>query len=114
MSILTISLAAGDAGPVMVLSGETDITTVRELTDALNAQMTDGVRRLTIDISALRFADTASIRALVLSARSLNERGGALELLNPSAALASALALMGVEHIFSIRTQTSQPGPDNT
>lgn len=114
MSILTISLADGKSGPVVILSGETDWTTVSELTDALSAQVATGTRHLTIDISALRFADTASIRALAVTARTLNGRGGALELLNPTTALAATLELMGVEPMVTIRADGSQPAPDST
>ena len=39
MGLLEISVAAGEVGPVLMLSGEADLTTVTELTEALTAQL---------------------------------------------------------------------------
>jgi anti-anti-sigma regulatory factor len=51
---LEISVAASEAGPVLTLSGEADLTTVAELTGALTAQLAIGARHLTVDLSRLR------------------------------------------------------------
>src|SRR5690348_10653428 len=80
VNLLNIHVAAGDAGPVMMLSGEADITNVDQLEDALNAQITAGARILTVDLSGLRFADSTAIVALVQAARTLKARGGRLDL----------------------------------
>ena len=66
MSMLEISVATGEAGPVMALSGEADLTSAAALSEALAAQVSGGARHLTVDVSGLRFADSASVRALVL------------------------------------------------
>jgi len=50
---------------------------VAELTEALTAQLADGAPHLTVDLSRLRFADSAVIRALVLADRTLKKRGAA-------------------------------------
>ena len=42
MGLLEISVAVGEAGPVLTLSGEADLTTVTELTEALTAQLASG------------------------------------------------------------------------
>ncbi len=76
MGLLEISVADGEAGPVLILSGEADLTTVAALTDALSAQLAAGARHLTVDLSRLRFADAAVIRALVRAGRRLKGRGG--------------------------------------
>ena len=83
MSTLEISVAAGEAGPVMTLSG--------------------GAQHLTVDVSELRFADSASIRALVLAGRTLKDRGGALLLVRPQPVLARLLILMGVDHVITVQ-----------
>ena len=61
-----------------MLSGETDIATVAELSELVTAQLAGGTVHLTIDVSGLSFADSASVRVLVLAARTLKERGGGL------------------------------------
>lgn len=67
MGLLEVSVAAGDSGPVVILSGEADLTNAAELSDALTAQVSGGARHLIVDVSGLRFADSAAIRALVLA-----------------------------------------------
>jgi anti-anti-sigma factor len=103
VSQLEVSVAAGDSGPVVVLSGEADLTTVAGLSDVLTAQVAGGAQHLTVDVCELRFADSASIRALALAARTLKDRGGVLELLRPRPIVARALSLMGVDKVITVR-----------
>jgi anti-sigma B factor antagonist len=103
VGLLEISVAAGAAGPVLTLSGEADLTTADELTEALAAQLATGARHLTVDLSRLRFADSAVIRALVLADRTLKKRGGGLALAHPQRVVARALSLLGVDQAIEIR-----------
>ena len=103
MSLLEISVAAGEAGPVLTLCGEADLTTVAELTEALTAQLAIGTRHLTVDLSRLRFADSAAVRALVLADRTLKKRGGGLALAYPQPVVARALSLLGVDQAIEMR-----------
>jgi len=105
-SPLTAWVAAGESGPVIVLSGEADLTCAGQLSALITAQLSRGTRQLTIDVSELRFADSASIRTLVLAARTLRERGGSLVLLRPRQPVARVLTLTGAEQMFTIRGQT--------
>jgi anti-sigma B factor antagonist len=101
-SMLKASVAAGRSGPVITLYGEVDLTTAAQLSALLSAQLSDGVQELTIDVSRLRFADSASIRALVLVAKTLKERDGSLVLLHPQRSVAKVLELTGAEQMFTI------------
>jgi anti-anti-sigma factor len=94
-------------GPVVTLSGEADVTTVAELSEALTAQLASGARHLTVDLSGLRFADSAVIRELVMAGRKLKDRGGGLELANPQPAVARALSLLGVDQMIEVRDGTT-------
>ena len=107
MSLLEISVAAGESGPVVTLSGEADVTTVAELSEALTAQLASGARHLTVDLSGLRFADSAVIRELVMADRKLKDGGGGLELANPQPAVARALSLLGVDQVIEVRDGTN-------
>ena len=91
---------------MIVLSGEADLTCAGQLSALITAQLAGGTRQLTIDVSELRFADSASIRTLVLAARTLRERGGSLVLLRPRRPVARVLALTGAEQMFTIRGET--------
>jgi anti-anti-sigma regulatory factor len=80
VGLLDISVAAGEAGPVLALSGEADLTTVAELTEALTAQLAD---------------------------RTLKKRGGGLALTHPRPVVARALSLLGVDQAIEIRNEMS-------
>ena len=99
---LEASVAAGPAGPVITLTGEADLVSAAELSALISGQLAGGTQELTIDASGLRFADTASVRELILAARTLNERGGRLVLLHPQRPVARILAILGVDGTFTI------------
>jgi anti-anti-sigma factor len=101
--MLRASVTAGESGPVIMLAGEADLTSAAQLSGLIAAQLSGGTRHLTMDISGLRFADSASVRALVLTARTLRERGGCLLLLRPQQQVARLLALLGADQIITIR-----------
>ena len=103
MCLLTITLTAGDGGPVLALSGEADMTTVPELAAAFAAQVDAAVPHLTVDLSGLRFADSASIRVLVKASRALRARGGTLTLSRPQPSVARTLSLLGVDQVIPVR-----------
>jgi anti-anti-sigma factor len=105
--MLQASVAAGESGPVIMLAGEVDLTCAEQLDELVTGQLAGGTRQLTIDVSELRFADSASIRTLALAARTLAERGGSLVLLEPQPSVARVLALLGVDQMVTIRAKTS-------
>jgi anti-anti-sigma factor len=103
VSLLKASVAAGESGSVVVLSGEADLASAGELSELLTAQLAGGVQRLMVDLSGLRFADSASVRALVLAGKTLRDRGGALVLARPQRAVARVLELMGVDQLLVVQ-----------
>lgn len=113
--ILKASVAAGESGPLIILAGEADLTTAEQLSELITGQLASGTRQLTIDVSRLRFADSAAIRTLTLAARTLSERGGTLVLLHPQQAVAQVLALTGADQIITIRGEPpTMPGPQTS
>ena len=106
MSAYHASVSAGESGPLIVLTGELDITTDAELSELVTGQLTEQTLHLTIDVSGLDFADTSAIRVFVLAARTLRERGGDLVLLRPQRALARVLEILGADEVITIRTGT--------
>jgi anti-anti-sigma factor len=112
VSTLRASVSAGESGPVITLSGETDVTTVAELSKLVTAQLSGGTLHLTIE-AGLSFADSASVRVLALAARTLQQRGGGLVLLRPQRVLTRILEVMGVDQMITIRGQTEiRPEPE--
>jgi anti-anti-sigma factor len=108
---LKASVAVGPSGPVITLSGEADMVSVAALSALISGQLAGGTVELTIDAWGLRFADIASVRELMLAARTLNERGGCLVLLHPQRPVARILALLGVDDMFTIQGETPDEPP---
>ena len=105
MSTLSASVSAGESGPLIVLTGEADITTAAELNELVTGQLTERTLHLTIDVRGLDFADTAAIQVFLLAARTLRQRGGGLVLLRPPRALARVLEILGAGEVIMIRTE---------
>ena len=109
---LEASVAAGETGPVLLLAGEADLTSAAQLSELIAAQLAGGTRLLTVDVSRLGFADSASIRTLMLAGKTLKERGGSLVLLHPQQPVARVLGLLGADQIVTIRGARTMPRPD--
>jgi anti-anti-sigma factor len=103
VSTFHASVTAGKSGPLIVLTGEVDITTAAEMSELVTGQQADGTQYLTIDVGGLDFADTASIRVFLVAARTLRQRGSDLVLLRPQRALARVLEILGAGEVFVIR-----------
>jgi anti-sigma B factor antagonist len=110
MSMLHAAVTAGPSGPVIALAGEADLTTAAELNQLLAAQLDGGTTHLTVDLSGLRFADSAAIRELIHAHRAITQRGGTLELTRPQPVVARVLSLLGVDQILTIRDQAGTAG----
>lgn len=105
VSLLGISAEAGESGSVVRLSGEADLSDVGQLGDALSALISSGARHLTVDLSGLRFADSAAIGTLVEAHLALKRQGGTLELAELQPEVARTLSLLGVDQVIPVRPQ---------
>jgi anti-anti-sigma factor len=113
VSTFRASVSAGEAGPVIVLSGESDLSTIAELSELITAQLCGGTQHLTIDASGLGFADSASVRVLMLAAVTLRKRGGGLVLLRPQSAITRVLEIMDADQVITTRGGAEvTPKPD--
>ncbi len=102
MSTFRAAVSAGEAGPVIMLSGEVDLSSVAELSELVTAQLSGGTLHLTIDVSGLTFADSASVRVLMVAAATLRKRGGSLVLLRPQPALSRLMEIMDAGQVIMI------------
>ena len=109
MSLLDITVETGEYGPVVRLSGEADTSVADQLSDALSAQISGDTRHLTVDLSGLRFADSAAIRTLMDAHLALKGQGGVLELADPQPLVARTLRLLGIDQVIPVRPQAG-PG----
>jgi anti-sigma B factor antagonist len=109
VSLLGIAVESRQFEVVIRLSGEADLSTLGQLRDALNEQISGGARQLIIDLSGLRFADSGSIRALTDAHLALKAQGGTLELVHPQQNVTRILVLLGIDQVLTIRLR---PDPD--
>ena len=107
--MLKVSVASGDSGPVLVLAGEADVTSLTRLDRALSAQISGQDMQLTIDATNLRYLDSASMRALMVAAMKVRTRNGSATLLNPQPPVARMLDLLCAEQVFSITSYSASP-----
>ncbi len=103
LSSLQVSVVSGEAGPILVLAGEADLTSVARLGEVITAQVSEPAVRLTIDATNLRFADTASVRTLAMAALKARTGAGSVTLLNPQPPVARVLDLLCLDELFAIR-----------
>jgi anti-anti-sigma factor len=84
---------AGDPGTATVtLRGELDVANVDSLEEAVAPVIERGVKRLVLDVSELRFADSSSIAVWVRWSIAVDR----VELREPSALLRKVITSMGL------------------
>jgi len=110
---LRARVAVAESGPVVVLTGQADMRSSGELVEILVSHVPRDTRRLVVDVSGLSFDDPAAVRALVMAAKVLRERGGALLLLQPQPAVATALSLLGADQLVASAGQAAGPAAGN-
>jgi anti-anti-sigma factor len=107
VSSLEVSIATGASGPVLVLAGEADFTSITRLAEALTAQISGQAVQVTIDAANLRYADSASMRTLMMAAIKARTQAGSATLLDPQPAVARMLDLLCIDQMFSIRRRAA-------
>ena len=110
---LKITASAGADGPIVMLSGEADLTTTEPLCEMLATQLSTGVRRVTVDASELSFLDSASLRVLVLAARALQARHGTLVFACPQPLVVRLLEITGADRLLDVQESAGLAGSLN-
>jgi anti-anti-sigma factor len=115
MSRLKASVSPGEAGPVITLAGEADVSTLGALSDLLTAQLSGGAAQLVIEASGLRFVDAASVRLLAAAGQALRARGGMLVLLHPQPAVRRVLEALGLNQVVIVGDEAEHdPGTERS
>jgi anti-anti-sigma factor len=105
MSLLEVSVQAGDLSLVIVLAGDADGSSVTQLNEALTAQISGRTTHLTIDATDLRSIDPATAQTLVLAALIVMVQGGSTVLVNPQEPVLEMLNHTRTTEMFTIQTQ---------
>ena len=106
---------AGDLGPVVVLAGEADRSSVTQLNEVLTAQVSARTRYLTIDATNLRSIDQTTAQALMLAALIVLVQGGRAVLVNPRELVLQVLNRSRVTEMFTVQDQApAETAPDGS
>src|ERR1700760_3881144 len=115
VSLLEVSVEAGDLGPVIVLAGDADSSSVTQLNEVLIAQVSGRTRPLTIDATNLRSIDPATAQTLMLAAPIVMVRGGSTVLVNPQEPVLKMLNHTRSTEMFTIQNRTpAETAPDTS
>ena len=115
MSLPEVSVAAGDSGPVIVLAGEADRSSVSQLNEVLTAPVSARTRCLTIDATNLRSIDQTTAQALMLAALIVWGHGGQAVLVNPREPVLQVLNRSRVTEMFTVQDRApAQTAPDSS
>ncbi|HEX4831004.1 MAG TPA: STAS domain-containing protein [Trebonia sp.] len=106
MDTLTASVTQHDSGPepytLVELAGEADITGSETLHAVLAAETSKRPRLLIIEMSALRYMDSAALQAIVRASLALSGSGGRLALVSPGANVARVLQMTEVDQMVPV------------
>jgi anti-anti-sigma factor len=106
VSTLSVSVTVRDSGrepyTVVELAGEADATGSEELHDLLDAHARERPGLLIIEMSALRYMDSAALQAIVRANLALVRDGGRLALVGPRDAVARLLQMTEVDQLVPV------------
>lgn len=89
-------------GVVLALSGELDIATSPALEQRITQIWDEGPDRLLLDLSELRFVDSAGVSALIRAKEEAGAKGRELVLRRPPPKVQSLFALVGLANWLTI------------
>jgi anti-anti-sigma factor len=81
---------------------DADFSVVTALLDTFEqARTMPDVRRIVVDLAAVRFMDSPALSAFVTAFRFARQDGMTFEVVNPSRSVGNLLAMTGVAHLFA-------------
>lgn len=101
LSRLSIDLQQPDGLDVLVLTGELDAYTVRDLREQLE-DFESGARQLVLDLSEVRLLDSAGLGALVALRNLVHHDGGRLGLVCSGRYVQRILQITGLRSAFAL------------
>jgi anti-sigma B factor antagonist len=106
VAALTASVTIDDSGPepytLVKLAGEADVTGSETLSALLQSEAGKRPGLVIIEMSALRFMDSAALQAILRARLALDEAGGRLALVNPTDTVARVLRLTEADRIVPV------------
>jgi anti-sigma B factor antagonist len=92
---------------LVVLTGDLDVTSERQLLIRLRDQIMEFGPELVLDLSQVEFVDSTGLGVLVSAFKSAREQGGHITLLDPSREIGRLLQITGLDRVFQVRYRPS-------
>ncbi|ADB35364.1 anti-sigma-factor antagonist [Kribbella flavida DSM 17836] len=100
---LSIHIDHSGPHPLVRLSGDVDIDSSDELTDALKAVLAEiGARPLVLDLTEVEFMDSSGLGVLVGAHKEATAQGGTLILAAPHPRVAKILRITKLHKVFTV------------
>lgn len=96
-----VHTASRDGSVVVSLTGELDISTSPELSQALESAQSDPTRAVVVDLAGLQFIDSTGLRVLLGAKRDADRAGAELRVRNPRTEVRRLLEIAGVLELLS-------------
>lgn len=91
-----------DAGLVVSVRGDVDVSTSPQLRDALHRAIGSGVARVVVDVEAMDFIDSAGLGVLIGSYKRAREQDVDLVLRGVQPSPRKVIAITGLDDVFTI------------
>jgi anti-anti-sigma factor len=103
---LTASVTTGSSGPqaytLVELAGEADVTAIATLHDLLEGETSKRPGLLIIEMSALRYMDSAALHEILRAHVALGAAGGRLALVSPHEVVERVLHMTEVDKVVPV------------
>jgi anti-sigma B factor antagonist len=87
---------------VVALEGETDVSSMPDLSDVLSGVIASGTGDVIIDLTKVTFIDTATVRAFATAQQSLDGQGRGLTFRSPPRLAIRLLDMFGLANLIEI------------
>ena len=105
---LTLHVCPGDSSAVVWASGDVDTNVAEVFRDMMLRVMRRHSPSLLLDLSGVSFMDCAGLRALLLTQRLAEMRGGSVCLIAESPAVHRIIDLLGMRDVFPVRERLAE------
>ena len=92
----------GVALVVLRCHGDIDAHTVGELDKAVAGALEGGFSHMIVDFTDVAYSSSRGLGILIGARKTIQDRGGALVLLNPNASVKATLDVLGFDSLFTI------------
>lgn len=106
--VLTLHVYPCDSGAVVWANGDIDTTVAETFQDMMLSVLRQYSPSLVLDLSGVSFMDCAGLRALLMTQRRAEMRGGSVSLIAESPGVRRIIDLVGVRDVFPVPERLSE------